>query len=167
MSTETTEIDKNLWQAFISEPYGFCYTDPDEIAEQLADENAEATEISIRRRSALPTNKDGGLRHPGTYTSADIFVEIDLEDIDEPEDRVAAWELAKKAAWGMNQPAEQRVCGVTRPVRPGSDAFYICILDPGHGGDHSSCPGDEESSWPAAVPAVTADGSDQEAAKEN
>lgn len=110
MSTETVqptavETKTDQWQAFLSHPYGFCYTDPEEIAAVVADKNAEA-EISIRRGTALPTEKDGGVRLPGTCFSSDLFVEICLDDLDEPEGRAEAWELAQKAAAGMNQPAE-------------------------------------------------------------
>lgn len=117
-----TKIDPNLWQAFLSEPYGFCYTNPAEIAAELADPETEIAEISIRRGSALPTDRDGGLRLPGTHYAGDVFMDIRLDDI-EPEDWAATWELAQKAAWGMNQQLPAAAPSVSAEQEPeGSDA---------------------------------------------
>lgn len=149
MSTETVEpTAASRWRAVAHTESGFIFDDPEEaIREAFADETDAV--ISIRRGSALPSDDDDGL--PGSYASADVFFEDDLSDLDDETEAFEVWELAQKAAWGMNQPAEDRVCGVTQRVSPDSTGRYICVLDPGHEGDHSSCPGDDGSSWPAAA----------------
>lgn len=146
------KINDGEWRAFLSWPDGHVATDPADVEEMFEDANGT---ISIRRGSALP-DEEGKL--PREWKPLDIFGEADLEEI-EPEDRAASWELAQKAAWGMNQPAEERVCGATRRVSPDSTGRYVCVLDPGHEDEHSSCPGDEASSWARAVDAraVTSD----------
>lgn len=87
------------WQAFVADNYGHVFTDPDEIAEKLATGDGQ---VSIRRGSALPTEIDGGLRLPGSCRTADLFMEVDLDDIEEDE-AAEFWELAQAAAAGMSK----------------------------------------------------------------
>lgn len=92
----TTPTDE--WRAILADTYGWTTTDPDEIAHKLTDENADGA-ISIRRRTALP-NEHGRL--PGSWTSADVFMETDLDDV-EMDEAEEFWALTLAAAQGMNQ----------------------------------------------------------------
>lgn len=95
--------DTTQWRAFLSEPGGWIVDHPDDIAHMLGDEDARG-EISIRRGTALP-DEHGHL--PGSYTAADVFMELDLDDV-EIEDAEEVWRLAQAAAWGMSQPDDVR-----------------------------------------------------------
>lgn len=91
------------WQVFLSEQFGFCRSDPAEIAEELADSDSDYTTINVVRGSALPIERDGGLRLPGTWSSRDLY-ELSLDDYETPQERAEAWKLAQAAAWGMSNP---------------------------------------------------------------
>lgn len=101
------KIESGGWQAFLSTPDGYVTADEYEIAEMFEDARGE---ISIRRGSALP-DEEGKL--PGSYQGEDIFIEVDLDSY-EPDYLPQVWELAQKAAWGMNQ--ELPAAAVVAPV---------------------------------------------------
>lgn len=101
MSDSKIERNEGEWRAFLADGDAEVITDPEEIAAMLLDEDLMGGTISIRRGSALP-GEDGCL--PGTWTSNDLFLEVELGEV-LPEDGIATWELVQKAAWGMNQTA--------------------------------------------------------------
>ncbi len=106
--TETTgpaKVDTTQWQAFLSDENGFVHEDPDEALREIFDDELDGR-ITICRGTALPNHRHGDLRMEGTYTSSDIFLEIDFSDIDEYEEAVETWRRAQQVAWGMNQPAD-------------------------------------------------------------
>lgn len=106
------EIDTSKWQAILADNLGFVATDEETVKELLAD---GVGAISIRRRGALPTERHGCLRL-GDWQSLDVFGAVGVEFIDE-EDRAEAWELAQRAAWGMNQPIDVVERAVAEAVR--------------------------------------------------
>ncbi len=99
MSEVLESTAASQWRAYLSEPHGWLINDPDEIAELFASEDPEGR-ITICRGTAGPTDEG---RLSGNYACADKFLEIDLQDV-EVEVMAETWELAQRAAWGMNQP---------------------------------------------------------------
>ncbi len=96
-----SEIDTSKWQAFLCDGQGFVATDEETFKEWLTD---GVGTISIRRGGALPSERDGRMRI-GDWKELEVFGEVGVEFIEE-ENRAEAWELAQRAAWGMNQPAD-------------------------------------------------------------
>lgn len=94
-----TEINTGEWRAIISDAGGWVAS-PEDVGQALALPGSNM--ISVRRGSALP-EEYGGYRatRDGEYFR-DIFFRISVEDLEE-DFRAEAWELAQRAAWGMNQ----------------------------------------------------------------
>lgn len=95
-----TKINDGEWRAVIADVTGWVADTPEEIDAALADPGSE--QVSIRRGSALP-DEEGHCS--GDNWGQDVFMEIDLEDLD-ADVRREFYGLALKAAWGMNQDPE-------------------------------------------------------------
>ncbi|GIH07481.1 hypothetical protein Rhe02_55480 [Rhizocola hellebori] len=108
-------MTESTWQAFVCERNGFVITGEEDVAEALQGRDAQ---ISIRRCTALPFDRhnDGLLHMPGTWCTNDLFMEIDIDDIDEGcADEF--WQLTKAAAAGMSEAARKAVTPVDDEAR--------------------------------------------------
>jgi hypothetical protein len=62
---------RSPWMAVMSGDGGFCADTLEELAEF-----GDIFEIAVVRATALPTERDGGLRRPGSWESEDLLYEI-------------------------------------------------------------------------------------------
>lgn len=98
-SEVVTHALRGPWQAVLTDDYGF-------VLDNLDDSSPEdEVRISIRRGSALPTERHGNLRLPGTCMSGDVIKLWDnlyVEDGDPSTDAAARWTQAQAMAAGLN-----------------------------------------------------------------
>lgn len=83
------------WMACLADDHGFCTDDIEEMIDNCGT-------ISVVRASALPNDRDGGLRLPGGHFTADVLYEKDIEDFEEGDQLREAWALAQQVAMLLN-----------------------------------------------------------------
>ncbi|MEU5946274.1 hypothetical protein ABZ793_12015 [Micromonospora sp. NPDC047465] len=97
--SNTADALRGPWQACLTDDYGF-------VLDNLDDSDpADEVRISIRRGSALPKDRHGNLRLPGTCLSGDVIDLWDgiyVEDGDLSTDAAARWAQAQAMADGLN-----------------------------------------------------------------
>ena len=95
----TVEALRGPWRAVLADEYGFVLDNLDDSSPD------DEVRISIRRGSALPTERHDNLRLPGTCLSGDVIDLWDciyVEDGDPSTDAPARWTQAQAMADGLN-----------------------------------------------------------------
>ncbi|MFI6228569.1 hypothetical protein ACIBCR_14810 [Micromonospora echinospora] len=107
----TASSDDNIlrgpWVAYLADEDGFVYQSIADAIEDLGDE--EEVRIGVARGSAAPTERDGGLRLPGSYRSGDKVFEIETYidgEGDDSQTAQARYAQALAMAAGLNSAAE-------------------------------------------------------------
>ncbi|MEV2239465.1 hypothetical protein [Micromonospora sp. NPDC049891] len=104
MTNQTS--NNSPWIAYLASPDGWVYQSAEDAAEDLGPE--EEVRIGVARGTAAPTERDGGLRLPGTYQSGDQVFEfetyIDGEG-DESQSAAVRFAQAQAMAAGLNAAA--------------------------------------------------------------
>jgi len=91
------------WVAYLADRDGFVYLSVADAIDDLGDE--EEVRIGVARGSATPTERDGGLRLPGTHQSGDQVFELETYIDGEGDDSVSAvarYAQALAMAAGLN-----------------------------------------------------------------
>lgn len=83
------------WHAYLTDLYGQVL----DIEDLPHGALANGGRIVICRDSALPS----GELMPGTWTTSDLFLELDFDDYETVEEATEAWHMAVAAAEGMNR----------------------------------------------------------------
>lgn len=111
MTDTANTLDQHLrgpWVAYLADNYGYCYPTVDAALEELSED--DEVRIGIARGTAVPTERDGGLRLPGSYETGDQVFEMDVflvgECDDESTGAAARWAQAQAMADGLNHAGE-------------------------------------------------------------
>jgi 8-oxo-dGTP pyrophosphatase MutT (NUDIX family) len=99
------ESSTGPWRAVVADRYGWIHDDQEEAIREIFADDGDGV-ISVRCGSALPA-RAGDEHLPGTCTSSDIFLEIDLDDCDDEAEALEAWKRAQAAADGLNRMAAE------------------------------------------------------------